>query len=123
MTRKITFNHNQLTLPLGERGSIAISYDHRARFFLVLATISILSFVAYIYAINATARNVAVRQDLERQIADIATDLDSLEFSYIELKNNVTMELAYQYGFSEVRNPLYVSRTRPTALSFNTPNQ
>jgi hypothetical protein len=97
-----------------------ISYDHRARFFWVLVAISILSLCAYIYAISATARNIALRQDLERQIAKVSANLNSLEFAYIELKNNITLELAYHYGFREVKNPLYVSRTRTAALSFNT---
>jgi len=96
-----------------------ISYDTRVRFFWTLVTFSIISLCVYMYAISATARNIAVRQGLERQIAHISTSLDSLEFTYIGLKNNVTLELAYQHGFREVKNPLYVSR-RLTSLSFNT---
>ena len=120
MSKRTIFNHNQLSLPFGEMSVRTISYDQRVRFFTILIAISALSIFAYIYAINATARNIAIRQNLERQIADVSMKLDSLEFAYIELKNNVTMELAYQYGFHEATTPLYVSRTRPVALSFNT---
>ena len=111
---------HQLALPFGEMSVRTISYDQRARFFTIMIAVSALSIFAYIYAINATARNVAVRQNLERQIAEVSTKLDTLEFAYIELKNNVTMELAYQYGFQEATTPLYISRTRPATLSFNT---
>ncbi|MDO8590188.1 MAG: hypothetical protein Q7R69_02855 [bacterium] len=97
-----------------------ISYDHRARVFWILVAISILSLFAYIYAIHATARNIATRQNLERQMAKISANLGSLEFDYIELKNNVSLELAYQHGFREAKKPLYVSRTSVTSLSFNT---
>lgn len=97
-----------------------ISYDHRARLFWILMMVSVLSLLAYIYAIHATARNIATRQNLERQMAKISTNLGSLEFSYIELKNSVTLELAYQHGFREVKSPLYVSRARTAPLSFNT---
>jgi hypothetical protein len=97
-----------------------ISYDNRARFFWVLVALSVLLLLVYIYAINTTARNIAVRQDLERQIAQVSASLDPLEFAYIELQNNVTMELAYEYGFKETQSPLYVSRARAGALSFNT---
>lgn len=97
-----------------------ISYDQRVRFFWILVAVSMASLFIYVYAINATARNIALRQDLGRQIANVTVNLDSLEFAYIELKNNVTIELAYQYGFREVKSPLYVSRTRPASLSFNT---
>lgn len=98
----------------------AISYDSRVRFFWFLVTISVMSLGVYVYAINSTARNIAARQVLERQIAEVSANLESLEFAYIELKNNVTMELAYQYGFREARNPLYVSRSPKTSLTFNT---
>ena len=97
-----------------------ISYDKRVQLFWALVTISILSILIYIYAVNVIARNIALKQHLEKQIADMSANFDSLEFAYIELRNNVTLELAYQRGFKEVKSPLYVSRARPQALSFNT---
>jgi len=97
-----------------------ISYDNRARIFLILVAVLILSFFVYIYAAYAITRNTALRQNLERQIANASTDLNSLEFAYIKLKNNVTIELAYLYGFQEAKNQLYVSRARPASLTFNT---
>jgi len=97
-----------------------LSYDYRFKIFVVLVSLSILSFGYYIYAIYATASNVAARQESERQIAKISTNLDALEFGYIELKNNITMELAYEYGFKEVKSPLFIPRTRSTSLTFNT---
>ncbi len=100
-----------------------ISYDNRVRFFWVLVSISMLSLFIYIYAVNATARNIVVRQNLEKQLANKSVGIDSLEFVYISLKNNVTIELARQYGFREARSPLYVSRTHRASLSFNTLDQ
>ena len=100
-----------------------ISYDKRVYFFWTLVAISITALFIYIYAINATARNIAVTQEIERRLAKTSATFDALEFAYIELRNNVTMELAYQQGFQEVRSPLYVSRSRPASLSFNTINR
>src|SRR3989344_8797116 len=97
-----------------------ISYDKRVQLFWALIIISMLSISIYIYAVNAIARNIALKQDLEKQTANMLANFDSLEFAYIELRNNVTLELAYQRGFKVVKSPLYVSRTRPKALSFNT---
>lgn len=97
-----------------------ISYEHQVRFFWILVVISVLSLFVYIYAINATARHVALRQGLERRMTDASARLDALEFAYIALKSNITIELAHQYGFREVKNPLYISRARPVSLSLNT---
>lgn len=99
-----------------------ISYDKRVRLFWLLATISALSLFIYIYAVNAIARNIATRQDLEEQIAQTSANFDSLEFAFIELGNNITIELAYQQGFQEAKSPLYIPRHRPQSLSFNTAN-
>ncbi len=100
-----------------------ISYHSRVRFFWILVAISIVSLGVYVYAVNTIARNVAIRQDLERQIGKTTAGLDSLEFAYIELKNNITIELAHYYGFQEVRSPLYVSRAPSLSLSLNTLNR
>lgn len=100
-----------------------ISYDQRVRFFWILVIVSVLSLLAYFYAVNAITRNVAIRQNLERQIAHTSTNLSALEFAYIKLKNNVTIELAHEHGFREAGSLLYVSRTRPLSLSFNTLNR
>ncbi|MDO8569757.1 MAG: hypothetical protein Q7R89_03235 [bacterium] len=95
-------------------------YNQRAHFFWALVTISVCSLFIYIYAINATARNIAASQDLERRMVNISANFNSLEFAYIELRNNITLELAYQYGFREVKSTLYVSRAHSPSLSFNT---
>ena len=100
-----------------------ISYDRRVYLFWILVFISIISLSTYIYAVNAIARNIAIKQNLERQITNMANDFNSLEFAYIGLRNNVTMELAYQHGFQEVKSPLYISRIHPKSLSFNIPSR
>lgn len=96
-----------------------ISYDQRAKFFWVLVGASFVSLFTYIYAIHSTARNIALRQDLERQSTEVSANLNALEFSYIDLKNDITLELAHNYGFKEAKTPIYISRTSKT-LSFNT---
>jgi len=97
-----------------------ISYDKRARVFLILTGIFLLSICTYIYAINVTARHIAERQELEREIVSLGADLSSLEFAYIELKNSITLEKASELGFKEVRGPLFVSRAQSVSLTLNT---
>lgn len=100
-----------------------ISYDHRASLFWFLVATALLSLLIYIYSINTIARNIAVRQNLEEKITQTTANLATLEFNYIELKNNVTIELAQSHGFKEVKDPLYVSRSPSASLSFNTLDQ
>ena len=117
--RRINTHKDQLILPFGQRKEMVISYENRLRVFWGLVTISIVSLLAYMYAINITARNIAHRASLEREITLISTGLDALEFEFIELRNNVTLELAYEKGFKEEKSPLFVSRSKAASLSFN----
>ena len=118
--RKLKFNQDQLSLPFDSIRRVGvISNENRLRVFWTLVTISMVSLLAYMYAINITARNIAHRASLEREVADISTGLDALEFEFIELRNNVTLELAYEKGFKEEKSPLFVSRSKAASLSFN----
>lgn len=125
--RSIRHNESQLSLPFSSRGtagsaaSSALSYDNRQRFFWTLASACLLSLGLYIYAVNATAHNVAMRAALETEASSLNANLATLEFRYISLKNEVTLETARQYGFTEVKEPTYVSReASASSLSFNT---
>lgn len=125
MSKRINFNDEQLSLPFGEARAAQLSFgaiglEARQRIFWSLAGISLLSLFIYFYAINAIARNTALRQNLEAHMADASGRIAALEFAHIELENAVTEELARQYGFEEVKAPLYVSRTKATALTLNT---
>lgn len=113
MTRKI----NAISISMTAR------YDYRARLFWLLIGSSLLALLVYVYAINSTAHNIALRQNLERQISQSSANLDALEFAYLELKNDITIEMATNQGFKEVKNPLYVSRAPRASLSFNTIDQ
>lgn len=124
MKRKINIHSEQLHLPFGQARAAVISYDHRKHSFWALTALSLLSLLVYVYAINSTARNVAERQRLEREVAELSAELGSLEFAYIERRNAITLEMARELGFSEVKSPLYVSRdSGAEALSFNVENR
>ena len=98
-----------------------ISYDNRILAFWTLIGLAIAALLVYVYAINATTRNIAARHDLESEIASLTSRQGALEFTNIELKNRISIEVAAQYGFTEVEAPLYVSRTKPLSLTLATP--
>jgi hypothetical protein len=118
--KKNRFNENQLTLPLDQIRTQVLSYEGRVRVFWALCFVSLGSLILYIYAINATAHNIALRQELEKEVAQISVNLSSIEFDSIEMKNAITIETAHQYGFAEVKEPLYVTRDSADSLTLNT---
>ncbi len=120
MNKRGNINHNQLFLPFDQNDSRAISIEGRQKAFWFLASVSLFSLFIYVYAINATAHHIAIRQNLEREVSQMEGRLGSLEFVSIELKNSITLETAREYGFTEVREPLYVSRDSLSSLTLNT---
>ncbi|OHA92069.1 MAG: hypothetical protein A3J09_01055 [Candidatus Zambryskibacteria bacterium RIFCSPLOWO2_02_FULL_51_21] len=124
MIKKFRISDEQLALPFRERPARVlslrrVSYEDRQRTFWVLAGISIFSLFIYFYAVNAIARNTALRSNLEAHLSDAGSRIGALEFSYIELRNGITKEKAGELGFSEVKSPLYVSRNAAAALTFH----
>ncbi len=115
--RRIKLNHNQLSLPFDKIRTSVISYDFRVKVFWSLCILSLASIILYIYAINTTARHIASRQIIERELIELNHSVQALEFSYIKLTNNVTLENAYERGFKEEKSPLFVSRTKARALT------
>lgn len=97
-----------------------ITLEDRIRFFWLLVTVSLSSLVLYVYAVNATARHVALRQDLENGVIEASAQIATLQYSYLSMQQSITLDKALSYGFSEVKNPLYVSRTSSAgSLTFN----
>ncbi len=99
------------------RTKTLISYEKRVIAFWIMAASCLALLFVYIFSINATAHNIAEKQRFERENAQIKSELDSLEFAYVELKNEITIELAQNYGFTEAKNTLYVPRTPSSSLS------
>lgn len=121
--RKFQPSDDQLVLPFREGGRALsirrISYEDRRKTFWVLSSISIFSLFIYFYAVNAIARNTAIRGNLEAHLADANSRIGALEFTYIELKNNITKEKAGEFGFNEVKSPMYVTRNASTAITLH----
>jgi len=121
MNKRLKFNQDQLSLPFGQKTARALSLEDRQKAFWFLVSASLCCVLVYIYAMNAAAHNIAVRQNLEREVSETNARLSTLEFASIELRNSVTIETARTYGFTEISEPLYVSRSAPSALTLNTP--
>ena len=96
-----------------------LSYDNRVRVFWTLVGLFVVSLVLYVYGVNATVRNTVVRQELESQVGNLTLKISEMEFSYISLKNNVNIDIAYARGYQDVSQPTYITRGSSRSLSYN----
>jgi hypothetical protein len=84
----------------------------------VLAAVLVVSFGIYVYFVNQTIWNVVQRQRLETQMTGLNNRLSELEFKYISMENDVTIDKAYALGFKDVNEPKFVSR-RASQFAWN----
>lgn len=96
-----------------------IAYDTRVRTFWTLAAFCIIFAAVYIFSIHLTIRNTATRQSLTAQAAELSARQSSLEFAYINKKNEISIEMARAHGYREVSSPTYISRTQAGSLTYN----
>lgn len=85
-----------------------------------MVAISAVSLVLYMVGVMMTIQHTVARQSLQNQVSALTTEVSNLEFKYIALQNGVTLNLAYNRGFKDVTNPLYINRAAEASLSFNT---
>ena len=83
--------------------------DNRAAFW-ALAALLVGLFVSYSFMIHQTIRNVAERQKLETEMSVLHTKIGELEFKYISMRNDITIDRAYELGFNDVMETKFVSR-------------
>ncbi len=58
--------------------------------------------IAYGFLVNRTILNAVAKQNLQSQISSLNSSVDSLEFKYLGLENNITIDLALSKGYVSV---------------------
>ena len=72
----------------------------------------------YIYLINSTIHNVVVRQNLEKEAAQLTLKIGVEDFQYITMRNAITLPLAYSLGFKEVSVKTFVFRNTVQSVAY-----
>lgn len=96
-----------------------ISYETRVRAFWLMLFVLLASVVVYMVAVRATIGNTIARSNLESTTNALVTQVGNMEFQYISLEDNISLQLAYSKGFENVTEPIYISRSSSQSLSMN----
>lgn len=86
--------------------------------FWTLLGILLLCTAFYMYAINLTIHNVVSRQNLDNKASELTLSISSKEYTYITMRNNITLPLAYSLGFKDVSEKTFVSRNSTSFVSY-----
>lgn len=72
------------------------------KIFWVLFSIFAFFIVSYGFLLNGAMINAVSEQNIQKQIALSDSEVNSLEFQYLNIKNNITLDLAKSKGFVQV---------------------
>lgn len=72
------------------------------KIFWMLFSLFVLLIISYGFLVERTIQNAVAKQKLESQISSLNSNVDSMEFTYISLENNITMDFALSKGFTAV---------------------
>jgi hypothetical protein len=53
--------------------------------------------------------NAVYKQNIEKQMASVGSEVNSLEFKYLNIKNSITLDLAKSKGFVLVTSDKFAS--------------
>ena len=67
-------------------------------------------FALYGYFVSTSITNVLLREEVEENILAVNSEISQLEFIYLDQKNTVTLEFAYEMGFIDINDKEFVSR-------------
>jgi len=95
-----------------------LQINNQKTIFWSLLGILLISIGFYMYFINATVHNIVARQNLEAEAGALTLSIGKQEFAYIQAKNGVTLEMAYNMGFEDVKEKTYISRNSVSQVSF-----
>lgn len=80
------------------------------RIFWILIIFIVTMIALYVYFVSKSITNVLLREEIETKVADVNSDISALEFSYLEEKDAISLELAYEKGFHPIAEKSFVAR-------------
>jgi len=80
------------------------------RVFWIFISVIVVLLGLYGYFVSKPIINVIIREEIEQDLAKAGAHISSLEYDYIEKKNNINLELAYELGFQDARSKIFVTR-------------
>ena len=82
----------------------------------IAISVILISAIIYIFSINEVVRNVAKRGQIFTETGEISAELGTLEFRYIEMKNDIDASLALSLGYKSISPAKYLSKEHQVAL-------
>lgn len=85
-------------------------------FFFGLIFLVIVSFTLYMFFLGRTIFDLVDRKNIDTEIRLATSRISELELEVLEYSNKVTLQKAYELGFTNNMDPKFVSRKKTALL-------
>jgi hypothetical protein len=85
-----------------------IEYREKKAFW-ILFSVFVFFVTSYGFLLNGAMMNAVYKQNIEKQMASVGSEVNSLEFKYLNIKNSITLDLAKSKGFVLVTSDKFAS--------------
>jgi len=72
------------------------------KIFRVLFSVFVFFIMSYGFLLNSTMMNAVSKQTMEKEMVSLGSEVNSLEFQYLNIKNSITLSLAQSKGFVSI---------------------
>ncbi len=97
--------------------SYKIIHRERQRLFYFLIAVILITASFYAFLIQKAIMNVVAREKVMNEVMEVSTRVALLEEAHLSLKNNITLELAYEKGLKDTGVSYYISKKSLTAMA------
>jgi hypothetical protein len=95
-----------------------IEYREKQIFWSLFSIFFVLLF-SYGFLINSTVMNAVSKQQMQKEMITLNSDLNSMEFEYLSLKNKITIDYANSLGFVTVSYDKFASISSSDKMSLS----
>lgn len=95
---------------------IPSKYEHQKKFWALSSIVSSLVAV-YVILVGLTVWNTLIRQRSEKDITLLQDNVSELEFSYVNLKSSINIEMARTLGYVDSPEFVVVKSNSDVAIS------
>src|ERR1035437_9460538 len=83
------------------------------KLFWTLFSVFVFFLISYGVLVNNAIMNAVAQQNMEKDMASLNTDVNTMEFQYLNIKNNITMSLAQSLGFVPISTEVFAVASLP----------
>lgn len=85
-----------------------IEYREKKTFW-ILFSVFVFFIMSYGFLLNNTMIKTVSKQNMEKEIMSLSSEVNSLEFQYLNIKNSITLSLAQSKGFISVTSDKFAT--------------